>query len=147
MKCSGFVLRVSELIICREAASRHQKTASPSQKPTSTSNTTVPQAAIQKQSHPGSAGPSLPSRKQYPRRQKSMCPHCFSYYVIALTWLRHHSARKPSIKYPRPLENGNEGKKNKKLDVLLLEPKSSLLRSDCKPCLRAVSTRKNLIRC
>ena len=146
MKCSRLVLRVSELIIYREAASRHQKTASPSQKPTSTSNTTVPQAVLnQKQSHPGSAGSSLPSRKQHPRRRKSMCPHCFSYYIIALTWLRHHSARKPSIKHPRPLENGNEGKKNKKLDVLL-EPNSSILRSDCKPRLRAVSIRKHLIR-
>ena len=36
-ECSGFVLRVSELIICREAAPRHQETANLSQKPTSAS--------------------------------------------------------------------------------------------------------------
>ena len=128
---------MSELIIYREGASRHRKTESPSQKPTSTSNTTVSQAVlIQKQSHPGSADASLPSSKQ------SMCPHCFSYHVVALTCLRHHSAREPSIKHPSPLENGNEGTKNKKLDIPHLKPKSSLLRSDCKPLLRAVLTRK-----
>jgi hypothetical protein len=63
-----FDLIVSELIICREAAPRHQETASPSQQPTSTSNTAVSQATfIRKQSHPGSAGTSLSSSKQQPR--------------------------------------------------------------------------------
>lgn len=36
-----YILRMSELIICRKAASKHQTTASPSKKPTFTSNTTV----------------------------------------------------------------------------------------------------------
>ena len=76
-----------------------------------------------------------------------MCPHCFFYYVVVLTWLRHQNARKPSINHLYPLENGNEGKKNKNLDIPHLEPKSSLLRSDCKSRLRAVSTRKNHTRC
>ena len=76
-----------------------------------------------------------------------MYPHCFSYHIVALTWLRHHNARKPSTNHLYPLENGNKGKKNKKLDIAHLEPKSSLLRSDCKSRLRAVSTRKNHIRC
>ena len=148
VKYSGFIHWVSKLIICREATPRHQQTASPSQKPTSTSNTAVSQAVlIQKQSHPGSTDTFLPSSKQHPRRQKSMCPHCFSYHVVALTWLRHHNARKPSTNHPHPLENRNEGKKNKNLDIPHLEPKSSLLRSDCKPRLRAVLTRKNHIRC
>ena len=44
MKYSGFILQVYKLIICRKAASRHPKTASPSQKPTSTSHKTVSQA-------------------------------------------------------------------------------------------------------
>ena len=144
---SGFILQVSELIIYRKAASRHQKTASPSQKPTSTSNTTVSQAIlIQKQSYPGSTGTSLPSSKQHPRGQRSMCPHCSSYHVVALTCLRHYNARKPFTNPPHPLENGNKGKKNKKLEIPHLEPKSSLLRSDYKLPLRAVSTRKDHIR-
>jgi hypothetical protein len=68
VKCSGFVLQLSELIICRKAAPRRQETANPSQKPTSASNTTVSQAVlIQKPSYPGSAGTSIPSSKQYPR--------------------------------------------------------------------------------
>lgn len=58
--------------------------------------------------------------------------------------MRHHSARKPSLN--RPLENGDEGKKNKKLSIPLLDPESSVLRSDCKPRFRAVLTRKHLIR-
>ena len=154
-----------ELTIGREAVSRHQQTASLSQKctsrslsqkststslsqkSTSTSNTTVPQAVpLQKQSYSGSAGTSLPSGKQHPRGQKSMCPHCFSYHVIALTCLRHHSARKSFTNHPRLHENGNEGKKNKKLGIPLLELESSVSRSDCKPRLRSVSTRKHLIR-
>ena len=89
MKYSGFIFWLSELIICREAASRHQRTASPSQKPTSTSNTTVSQAVfIQEQLYPGSAGTSFPSSKQHPRGQRSICPYCFSYHVLALTCLR-----------------------------------------------------------
>ena len=63
-----------------------------------------------------------------------------------LTWLRHHSARKHSTNYPYPLENGNEGEKNRKLNVLYLQPKSSLLLSDCKSHLRPVLSRKNYIR-
>lgn len=74
VKYSGFLLHVSELIICRNAASRHPKTSSPSQKPTSASNTTVSQAiVIQEQSRPGSVGTSLPSSKQYSRGQKKIC--------------------------------------------------------------------------
>lgn len=86
IKYSGFILWVSELIICREAVSRHQKTANPSQKPTFTSNTAVLQAVlIQKQSYPESAGTSFPFSKQHPRGQKSMCLLCFSYHVVVLT--------------------------------------------------------------
>ena len=39
--------------------------------------------------------------------------YCFSYHVVALTYLRNHSPRKPSINNPYPLENENEDKKNK----------------------------------
>ena len=145
MKYSGFTSWVSELIICREAVSRHQKTASPSQKPTSTSNTTVSQAVfIQEQLYPGSAGTSFPSSKQHPRGQKSMRPYCFSYHVVALTCLRDHSARKPSINRPHPLENGNEDKKNK-LDIpLFFELRNNLLQSDCEPRWRVTSARSAL---
>ena len=94
-----------------------------------------------------SAGPSLPSHKQHPRRRKGMCSHCFSHYVVVLTWLRQHSIRKSSTNHPHPLENGNESKKNKKLYIPFLEAKSSLLRSSYKPRLRVVSTRKNHVRC
>ena len=146
MKCSGFVLRVSELMICREAASRHQKTASPSQKPTSTSNKTVSQAVlIQKQSYPGSTGTSLPSSKQHPRGQKGMGLLCSSCHIAALTRSRHNRVLKSFQNHPRPLENGNEGKKNKKLDILL-ESESSLLPNDCEPRRRVTSARAALTR-
>jgi hypothetical protein len=68
---SGFVLRVSELIICREASPGHQETANLSQKLTSTSNTTVSQAVpIQKQSYPGSAGTSPLQQATSPGAEK-----------------------------------------------------------------------------
>ena len=138
---------MSELIICREAASRHQKTASLSQKPTSTSNTTVSQAVfIQEQLYQGSAGTSFPSSKQYARGQKSMRLYCFSYHVVALTCLRNHSARKPSINHPHPLENENEDKKNKLGIPLFFELGSNLLQSDCEPPRRVTSARSALTR-
>ncbi|KAI4223763.1 MAG: hypothetical protein L6R40_008489 [Gallowayella cf. fulva] len=59
---------------------------------------------------------------------------------------KHRSARKPSTNHPHPLENGNEGKENKKLDIPHLEPKSSLLRSDCEPRRRVTSARAALTR-
>ena len=84
MKYSGFVLQMPELIICREAAPGYQETASCSQKRTPASDRKPSQAIhIQKQSHPGSAGTSFPSSKQHLQGQKSMCPHCFSYHVVA----------------------------------------------------------------
>ena len=84
MKCSAFTSWLSELIIGRKAVSRHQKTRNPSQKPTSTSNTTVSQAvSVQEQLYPRSAGTSFPSSKQHPRGQKSMRPYCFSSHVVA----------------------------------------------------------------
>lgn len=67
VKCSDFIFWLSELIICREAASRHQKSESSSQKPSSTSNTAVSQAvSIQEQLYSESAGTSFPSGKQHP---------------------------------------------------------------------------------
>ena len=87
VKCLGSILRVSELIIGREAASNHQERANPSQKPTSTSNTTVSQAVpIQQQTHPGSAGTSFSSSKQQPQGQESELHHCplLPYRIIDL---------------------------------------------------------------
>lgn len=115
--------------------------------PTFTSNTAVSQAVfIQEQLYPGSAGTSFPSSKQHPRGQKSICPYCFSYHVVALTCLRHHSARKFSINRPHPLENENQDKKNK-LDILLFfKLRSKLLQSDCEPRRRVTSARSALTR-
>ncbi|MCJ1242564.1 hypothetical protein MMC14_010573, partial [Varicellaria rhodocarpa] len=49
----------------------------------------------------------------------------------------HKSFTNPS----RPLENGVEGKKNKKLDISLLESESSLLLSDYRSRLQAALLR------
>lgn len=69
-----FVYQVSKLIICREAASRHQETTSRSQKRTPASDRKPWRAVyIQESLHPGSAGTSFPSSKQHTRRQTSMC--------------------------------------------------------------------------
>ena len=46
VKCLAVVLPLSELTIRRETAPRNQETANPSQKPPSTSNTIVPEAAL-----------------------------------------------------------------------------------------------------
>ena len=73
---------------------------------------------------------------------------CLNYFcdIVALTPSRHSRVLKSFQSHPRPLENGNEGKKNKKLEIPLPEAKCSGLRSDCKPRLQAASTRKNYIR-
>jgi len=131
---SGFVYQLSELINCREATSRHQGTTSRSQKRTPSSDR-----------KPSQADTSLPSSKQHPRGQKSMCLHCPYYHVVALTCSRHHSARKPSTNRPRPLGNGNKGKKNKKLNIPLLGSETSLLRSEFELSLRVV-LKRNYIR-
>ena len=60
--------------------------------------------------------------------------------------VENHSARNPSTNYPRPLKNGNEGKKKKALNVPHPNPKSSLLRSNRKPRLQAISTKRNQIK-
>ncbi len=75
LKDQGEVLRVHasvfKLTIWREAASVHREAASCSEKPMSTSNTTISQAFfIQKSSEPRT-GTSLPSNKQRPWRQES----------------------------------------------------------------------------
>jgi hypothetical protein len=143
---SGFVYQLSELINCRKAASGHQETTSRSQKRTPASDRKPSQAIhIQKQLHWGSTDTSLPSSKQHPRGQKSMCLHCPYYHVVALTRSRHHSARKPSTNRPRPLENGNKGKNNKKLNIPLLGSETSLLRSEFELSLRVV-LKRNYIR-
>lgn len=104
MKYSDFILWVSELIICREASSGHQETASPSQKPTSTINTTVSQAiVIRKQSYPGRAGTSLPSSKQSPHKQEGeffLWPSC--HYKVDLIEASQH----PSILHSPPEFSG-----------------------------------------
>ncbi len=142
----GFVHQLSELINCRETASRHQETTSRSQKRTPASDRKPLQAIhIQKQLYPGSADTSLLSSKQHSRGQKSMCLHCPYYHVVALTCSRHHSARKPSTNRPHPLENENKGKKNKKLNIPLLGSKTSLLRSEFELSLRVV-LKRNYIR-
>ena len=70
--------------------------------------------------------------------------YCFSYHVVALTCLRNHSARKPSINHLYPLENENEDKKNK-LDIpLFFELGSNLLQSDCEPRRRVILARSAL---
>jgi len=74
-----------------------------------------------------------------------MCLHCPYYHVVALTCSRHHSARKPSTNRPRPPENGNKGKKNKKLNIPLLGFETSLLRSDFELSLQVV-LKRNYIR-
>ena len=143
----GLILPVSELTICREAAPTHQQTATPSQKPTSTSNPTVSQAVCtQKQSYSPSAGASRPFSEQHPGGQKSMYPHCISYHLIALISLRHHSARKSSLHRLRPLESGNERKKHSKPDLPPLKPLTSLRRSDFEPSLRVVALKRYRIR-
>lgn len=103
-----------KLTVYREAASRHQETASCAQKPTSTSNTTVSRAVlIPKQSSPGSVDTSIPSSKQPSRGLEGIWSPCLFYHLVVLTWLRHYSARKLFTNHPRPHENGNEGKKKK----------------------------------
>ena len=99
---------------------------------------------IQKQSHSGSADPFLPSHKQHFWGQKSMCPHFFSYHVIVLICLRHHSAHKLFTKHSHSLKNGNEGKKNKKLNVFYIILKSSLFSSDYEPHWQVTSVRPAL---
>ena len=147
MKYSAFTSWLSELIICREAVSRHQKTANPSQKSTSTSNTTVSQAvSVHEQLYSRSAGTSFPSSKQHPRGQKGMRPYYFSSHIVALTCLRDHSARKPSINRPHPLENGNEDKKNQLNIPPFFELRNNLLQSDCELRRRVTSARSALTR-
>ena len=130
---------VFKLTVCREVASR-QQTTSRSQKRTPTGNTATSQAIhIQKWSYPGSTGTSLPSNKQHPQGQKSMCLHCSLCSVIPLTWSRLHSVHRSFTSHRKPRGNGNEGKK---LDIFLLKTETGLLRSDREPRLQAALLKK-----
>ena len=140
----SFILRMSELIICRKAVSEHQTTASPAKKPTFTSNTTVSQAVLVRGPYPERADISFPFSKHQPQEQKSMYHLGFSDHVVVLTWGRHHSPRKSLTTHRRLLENAYEDK-NKQLDILRLGVKSSVLRSDRIPRLRPASTREHHI--
>ena len=132
----------SELSIIRTATPRNQERAKLAQKLTSASNPKTSQAIfIQEQSYPRT---SLPSSKQYSRPQKRMSLRFFCYYAVTLTPSRHNRVLEP---FPNSLQNGNEGKTNRELNIPLPKAKSSGLRSDGKIRLRIVSTGKNHIRC
>jgi phage regulator Rha-like protein len=66
-----------------------------------------------------------------------MCLHCFSCHIVALIEPRHNTILRFIQNYSRILENENESKKNKKLDIFLFEFETNLLRSDHEPSLQA----------
>ena len=74
-----------------------------------------------------------------------MCQHCSSYYVVALTWSRHHSVCKFFSNFLPPHKNKTEGKKNKTLNITLLQLKTDFFWSDYKLSLQAVLLKRNYI--
>lgn len=108
----------------RKAASRNKKKAHSLQKLKIINYTSIPQSIfISKQPYSESAGTPFFSSKQKPQRQESIYPHCFSHYVVTLTWSKYDSIRRPSLNHPHLLKNENKGKKNKNLGILLQELK------------------------
>ena len=135
-----------KLTIWREVTSEHQETASCAQKLIFTSNRKPSQAIhIWKQLQTESTDTSLFFSKQHLWVQKSMCQHCSSYYVVALTWLRHHSVHKFSANFSSPHKNETEGKKNKTSDITLLQQKTDFLWNNYKLSLQAVLLKRNYI--